>query len=346
MRETNKISIGLGTTGNCNLNCPHCYSKPFRGHTLKFEQISFLAEHENISSVNFGTGENILNPDFPKIIDFFYEKGIKMSLTSNGYSVICMSDDILKKFNDIDISLDFADQTVQNDFRNGQSWDFATKAMDKCRKLGIEFSTATALMNINYKEIPFLLKKVYQEGCNLRLNVFKKVIKAGITQFALNYDEFWTAVNLLFSHGKLISCSEPVVNAMLNIKPKVEKSPCGRNSFRIHPNGTIVPCVYWPESKIKILDIEKNFSQIFEEESFKIINTIPRFCEENCEKVNVCGGGCASRRFLNGRLDEPDEYCPIFKKKTIPKISIEYLDNFKDLVHSTYLCTFIFEGKE
>lgn len=342
----NGISIGIGTTGNCNLNCPHCYSKPLRGHTLTFGEVApLINSSDNICSVNFGTGENILNPDFMEIVDLCYSKGIKMSLTSNGYSVNCLKDEDLKKFNDIDISLDFAEKSVQNDFRHGQSWDFAAKAMDRCRRLGVEFSVATALMNVNYEQIPMLLEKVSEEGCNLRLNVFKKVIKAGVTKFALTFDQFWEAVRLLFTYGKLISCSEPVVNAMLGIEPIVPKSPCGSNSFRIHPDGGIVPCVYWPEGTIKLPDVEGNINAVFENDNFRIMKTIPEFCVKNCDKVDVCGGGCASRRYLNGKLDEPDEYCPLYLKKSIPEIEVVYAKELKDLVHASYLCTFIFGGR-
>jgi hypothetical protein len=36
---------------------------------------------------------------------------------------------------------------------------------------------------------------------------------------------------------------------------------------------------------------------------------VPRACE-GCPHLETCGGGCASRRLLRGRLDRPDEYCP------------------------------------
>ena len=72
---------------------------------------------------------------------------------------------------------------------------------------------------------------------------------------------------------------------------------------------------------------------------------IPQFCRDNCDKVDICGGGCASRRYLNGKLEEPDEYCPIYHRKTIPEIEVTYANVTKDLVHAAYLCTFIFKSK-
>jgi len=343
--QCNGVSVGIGTTGNCNLNCEHCYSKPLRGNTLTYDEIISLIEGKNITSINYGTGENILNPDFMKVVTYCYEHNIKQSLTSNGYSIMAITEEQLRMFNDIDISLEFTDESKQNSFRHGDSWNFVDKSIEKCRKADVEFSIATALMNINYKQIPSLLQKVNKEGCNLRLNVFKKVPKAGITKFSLTYDEFWEAVKLLFEYGELISCSEPVVNAMLDIPPIVHKSPCGLSSLRIHPDGCVVPCVYWPGSDLLIKDLKESFAPCFDSEAFSTIRIIPKYCLDNCEKVDVCGGGCAARRFLNGDINIPDEYCPIYLKKELPEIKVTHAKDRKDLVHSSYLCTFIFMGK-
>lgn len=362
------LSLGVGTTANCNLSCEHCYSRPLRGQSMTLEEVKMLVKGENkkVNSINFGTGENILNPEFSKIVDWVHDRGIKMSVTSNGYTINQLSDERMKKFNDVDISLDFPDKKEQNTFRHGNSWNFVDKAIKKCQRLGVEFSITTALMNVNYKQIPSLLERAAKENCNLRTNVFKPVPKADIWKFQLNYEQFWDAMNLMFSNGELISCSEPIVNAMLNIKPIVPQSPCGLESIRIHPDGEVMPCVYWinsesdvkhpdngvipaaywTKSSVHINDLEKSFEPAFKNEAFKRIRTIPDYCKDNCNKVDVCGGGCASRRYLNGKLNEPDMYCPIYNEKDTPNIKVTEFKGKKELVHSSYLCTLIFGGKK
>ncbi len=339
------LSIGMGVTANCNLNCKHCYSRPLRGQNLTLDQVLKVAETKNINSINFGTGESSCHPEFSEMVDKCYEMGIKMSLTSNGYSIIRLPDEQLRKFNDLDISLDFIGRSKQNSFRNGESQELVDQAIEKSKRLGIEFSITAVLMNINYKEIPQLLEKVAEEGCNLRVNVFKPVPRAGIYKYRLSFEEFWGVVCLLFAHGNLISCTEPIVNAMLDIPSTVPKSPCGSNSIRIHPNGTVSPCVYLTDSHVHIDSIEGSFEAALESETFKRMATVPEFCE-TCEKLGTCGGGCASRRHLNGGLDKPDEYCPLYRQKRIPEIKVTKCRKVKDLVHSSYLCTMIFEGKK
>lgn len=83
------------------------------------------------------------------MIDKCYEMGIKMSLTSNGYSIISLSDEQLTKFNDLDISLEFIGRSKQNSFRNGESQELVDQAIRKSKRLGIEFSITAVLMNIN-----------------------------------------------------------------------------------------------------------------------------------------------------------------------------------------------------
>jgi radical SAM protein with 4Fe4S-binding SPASM domain len=339
------FSVGIGTTGRCNFNCPHCYSKPVREYSLTFAEISTFLAGKNVDSINYGTGENILNPEFIRVVNHCHHQGIKQSLTSNGYTILELPDEILLKFNDIDISLDFSDQEFQDNFRKGSSWEMAQRSIEKCRRLGIEFSIATALMNINFKGIPFLLKKVKEEACNLRMNIFKRVPQMGITKYELSYEEFWEAMDIIFENGNLISCSEPIINAMLKIPPLVKKSPCGTRSLRIHPNGQIVPCVYWNASDFNIKNVDGSIRPVFESKNFQMIQTLPQFCIDNCDKVDLCGGGCASRRFLRGEIHLPDTYCPIYQNKPLPAINVSYAHEAKDLVHSSYLCTLIFEGR-
>lgn len=342
------FSLGIGATGRCNFNCKHCYSKRFRNVDLNMDDLRLIIEGKKVKSVNFGTGENILNPQFLEMVDYLYKKGIKMSITSNGYSLIKMSEADLRKFNDVDISLDFPDQKSHDNFRSGNASTLVSMAMEKCRKNNVEFSMATAVMNVNYKQLPELLKIAGREGCNLRTNIFKPV--GNITEFELSYDEFWDAIKLLFENGRLISCSEPIVNAMLGI-PTIEGSPCGKTSLRIHPDRNIAPCVYWDTTDLSIDQIKDSFEAKEKSNEFKIIRTIPEFCK-SCKNMSVCHGGCAARRLLTNGLHNPDKYCPIFNGKEeefrekFRGININWSESTKDLVHASYLCTLIFEGKK
>src|SRR5215467_14555873 len=58
------ISLGLGLTNECNLKCAFCYRDPTRADRLSLEQVRSVMERLPIRSVNLGTGENGMHPDF------------------------------------------------------------------------------------------------------------------------------------------------------------------------------------------------------------------------------------------------------------------------------------------
>jgi radical SAM protein with 4Fe4S-binding SPASM domain len=86
--------------------------------------------------------------------------------------------------------------------------------------------------------------------------------------------------------------------------------------MRITPDRFLKACVYWPDSDLVIEDLIEKKEDIFKTDHFKKSHYIPQFCL-GCEHVNNCGGGCSARRILRRQFKKPDEYCPIFQKKTI-----------------------------
>ena len=57
-----------------------------------------------VRSANLGTGENGLHPDFIPIVETLHAAGVKVSLTSNGYSVSVMPDVLVKGFHEVEFS--------------------------------------------------------------------------------------------------------------------------------------------------------------------------------------------------------------------------------------------------
>ncbi len=62
------ISLGLGLTNECNLACAFCYRDPARADRLSLDQAKAVMERLPVRSVNLGTGENGMHPDFKAIL--------------------------------------------------------------------------------------------------------------------------------------------------------------------------------------------------------------------------------------------------------------------------------------
>jgi MoaA/NifB/PqqE/SkfB family radical SAM enzyme len=62
--EAVRFSLGLGLTNECNLACSFCYRDPSRVDRLTLPQVKSVMERLPVRSVNLGTGENGMHPEF------------------------------------------------------------------------------------------------------------------------------------------------------------------------------------------------------------------------------------------------------------------------------------------
>jgi radical SAM protein with 4Fe4S-binding SPASM domain len=305
-------TVGIGLTNNCNLHCAHCYREQGQIYNLTLEDIEKVCDSLAIGSIGFGTGENGLNPQYLEIIHYLKGRGIKLTLASNGYTLSITPDEVLTYFRDVEFSIDFPDQKRQDEFRGEGNWRTIMEAIDRCTRLGIKISILAVLMNLNYLDQGRLAKLAASLGADFRVNAYQPMYT---DKFMLSYDQYWEGYRILFDQSELISVTEPLVNTFLGLDND-NGTPCGGSSIRITPDRRLKPCVYWPASDLTIEDLVQKKEAVFQTPLFNDTHTTPRFCL-SCEYVKSCGGGCAARRVLRGRPDEPDEYCPVVRGQEI-----------------------------
>jgi len=329
------VSVGIGITNDCNLDCAHCYRPQDRIYQLGFDEIRAICEMLDVASFNMGTGESWLHPEFSQIVEYLSERGIKASMASNGHSLTEMPVSLLKRFHDVELSVDFATPQGQDAFRGAGNWDCVMKAIDRCQRYGIEVTLLATLMNTNYYQMDGLVRVAGEVGANLRVNVYQPV---GQNDYLLSYEQFWEGYSRLLDSGGLLSTSEPIVNAMLGLG-NLEGSPCGRHSVRFTPRRYITPCVYWPQPDLTLEDLPRLTAEgILDSEQFQQARMVPDACHD-CPHVATCGGGCASRRKLLGNLNRPDRYCPLVRGETL-NLSFSPAPS-KDLPRGSNVCTTI-----
>jgi radical SAM protein with 4Fe4S-binding SPASM domain len=329
------VSIGIGITNDCNLGCAHCYRPQGRLFQLDLDEIRAICGTLDVASFNMGTGESWLHPQFPDIVEYLAERSIKMSMASNGYSLTEMPAALLTQFHDVELSVDFATPEGQDAFRGMGNWACVMEAIDRCHAHGVEVTILATLMNTNYDQMDGLVGVAGDVGANLRVNVYQPV---GQNDFMLSYEQFWEAYRRLFDAGRLLSTSEPIVNAMLGLD-SMSGSPCGRQSIRFTPRRYITPCVYWPQPDLTLDDLDGLTADgILASEQFRRSRLVPDACRD-CLHVESCGGGCASRRALLGDLNQPDIYCPLVRGETVD-LSFTSAPE-KDLPRGSNVCTTI-----
>lgn len=296
-------SVGIGLTNDCNLDCAHCYRDKTTISYLSLAHVKQLCEAVPVEAMGLGTGENALHPDFAAIVSYLRDRGIKLSMASNGHGLTIISEESLCAFSDVEVSIDFPTPADQDAFRGPGNWELVHRAIERCQKLGVEVSILATLMRQNYQQMDRMVALARQRGVNLRVNAYQAVKS---DTFRLEYDEFWEGYRRLFSEGLVVSCSEPVVRAVMGLGSA--PSPCGHRSLRINPRGQVIPCVYWPVQPgqgIHIADLEGFGEGVFQSDLFRQARQAPAQAAD-C----LCGGGCASRRALHGQLEAHDDYCP------------------------------------
>ena len=91
-RHKTLITIELDLTNNCDNKCPMCSGVKDKLAQLNFEQIKklideFADEFDGKSVIVSGGGEPTIHPNFVEILYYIKNKGIKIGLNSNGYSL-------------------------------------------------------------------------------------------------------------------------------------------------------------------------------------------------------------------------------------------------------------------
>jgi radical SAM protein with 4Fe4S-binding SPASM domain len=332
------IALGLGLTNECNLTCAFCYRDPTRADRLSLDQVKSVMECLPVRSVNLGTGENGMHPDFKAILAFLRTKPIKLTITSNGHSVAVLEDSELRAFHDIEFSLDYPTPAEQDAQRGPGNWELIQQQAERCVNLGVPVTIIAVMMKTNYLRLADVARVAKRFDAPLRVNVYQAVRS---DTYALSYEEYWDGFRRLFAETDVIAIGEPLVRAMAGLPPL--RGGCGVSTVRVTPRATTQPCVYWPGSGEPLSDLISMGLDILDSAPFEQARILPDACQP-CEFRDSCHGGCAGRRRLQGALRHPDCYCPIIRGER-PNLEIRMAAT-RDLPKLSSSCTTVVIARE
>lgn len=301
------ISLGLGLTNECNLTCSFCYRDPTQADRLSLDQVMAIMERLPVRSVNLGTGENGMHPDFKAILAYLRTQPVKLTITSNGHSVAVLADDELRAFHDIEFSLDYSTEAEQDAQRGPGNWALIQQQAQRCGRLSVPVTIIAVMMKSNHLRLAEVARVAKQLNAPLRVNVYQSV-RSDI--YALTYEEYWAGFRRLFEETDVIAIGEPLVRAMAGLPPL--PGGCGVSTVRVTPRATTQPCVYWTGLGEPLSDLLSDGLDILTSTPFEQARTLPQICQ-GCAFREPCHGGCAGRRGLQNALAEPDFYCPIVR---------------------------------
>src|SRR5580693_3410119 len=205
---TGKFALGLGLTNECNLACSFCYRDPARVDRLSLDQVRSAMESLPVRSVNLGTGENGMHPQFHEILGYLRTRPVKLTITSNGHSAAVLTDDELRAFHDIEFSLDYPTEREQDAQRGAGNWALIHEQVARCVRLGIPVTFISVMMKANYLRLAEVARVAKRYQSPLRVNVYQSV-RSNI--YSLSYEEYWQGFRALFAQTDVIAIGEPLV---------------------------------------------------------------------------------------------------------------------------------------
>ncbi|MBR1779056.1 MAG: radical SAM protein [Clostridia bacterium] len=369
-----KISnIGWSLGNACPCNCKQCYSLSVRNKGMDIskgmvDRVVSQIDKLHVKTVNLGGnepwytnsigGKSIL----PYILQKLNSIGADIGITTAGITLMNLYNENRETFhllNDVDISLDSPIKEEHDKNRGAYVYDLAIKSLEIAKKTGLERTIIICAMKWNFTRdrIDKFLDIAKKYGANIRFNMLKPVKKEHIDQI-VDVKTFYENYIYLLSKCETVDITEPRLSGLINNK-KSSRCPCGRTSLRIHsitPDGKIPvsPCVYIHDYKAGDL-LQDDIFDIINSEPFKEFrrrNENPEVIEEcrQCEKLEVCGGGCTANAYLwhywttgesNIYVKEPN--CPKDCEAAVNLDATQFLmaKTKKSLVHMDYLCTWI-----
>src|SRR5277367_3082530 len=189
-----------------------------------------------IRSVNLGTGENGMHPEFREILTYLRTLPVKLTITSNGHSAKVLTDDELRAFHDIEFSLDYSSEEKQDAQRGSGNWALIHQQAERCVRLGVPVTFIAVMMKANYLGLASVARVAKRYGAPLRINVYQAVRS---DLYALTYEEYWRGFRALFAETDVIAVGGRRVRGVAGLPPG--RGGCGGSTVRITPRGTTQP---------------------------------------------------------------------------------------------------------
>src|SRR2546430_17534583 len=148
-----QFALGLALTNECKLACSFCYRDPDRVDRLTLDQVRSVVGRLPVRSVNLGTGENGMHPNFQHILTFLKSQPVKLTITSNGHSIAILDDEDVRAFHDVEFSLDYPTEAEQDAQRGSGNWALIQEQAKRCRRLGVPVTIVAVMMKTKLSRV-------------------------------------------------------------------------------------------------------------------------------------------------------------------------------------------------
>ena len=318
-------------TRTCNLRCVHCYAdshaERYPGE-LTWEQccavIDDLADYQ-ANALLLSGGEPLLHPQLPLILQRAIDKGLKVTISTNGTRI---TPEYARLFKDlgvayVGISLDGIG-AIHDQFRGVQgAFNGAIRGFKLCEEVGQKTGLRLTLTRNNVQSMEQILDFIEQEGIQRVCFYHLVPTGRGVDVASLKPEEARAALDMLIARAQawhaagqtreLLTVTQPADGIYLLLRQLREGHPLAKETLRlltwnggganssgrgianIDPQGNIHPDQFW--QSITLGNVKKQkFSEVWEaanEPSAAMLQEL-RGSEDPLERQIKLSGRCAT----------------------------------------------------
>lgn len=328
--RTRKPIVVWNITRTCNLRCVHCYAdshaEKYPGE-LTWEQcravIDDLADYK-ANALLLSGGEPLLHPQLPQILEHATQRGLKVTISTNGTRITPDYAALFKKLGVayVGISLDGIG-AVHDSFRGVPgAFDGAIRGFKLCKEVEQKTGLRLTLTRNNVQCMEQILDFIEQE--DIRRVCFYHLVPTGrgVDVASLHPDEARRAIDMLIARAEswykagqtreLLTVTQPADGIYILLRQLRERNPLaaqtlkllnwnggganssGRGIANIDTQGNIHPDQFWQGVTLGNVKQQK-FSDVWEaahEPSAAVLKEL-RGSDDPMERQKKLSGRCA-----------------------------------------------------
>lgn len=305
-------TVGWGFSARCDLHCPFCYSSRVRLRTTHPEvglavAEQFLARNgPAIRSINFGTGESFLAPDFPQLLELCHRHAsqARIAITTNGAladlaPLALMT--VARTLHECDLSLDFAQAEAHDRWRGkAGTWDRALRALELSREMGLQTSIVMlgAPQTLTAGNLRGMARLAEAHQVALRINLYMPT--SGDMTFLPPSKTIFELLLFLQEWSAAVRSSDRLLSHLMG-QSLADSHLARRFSCRILPNGKASPSTYLLEPPWTVAATLDALDLAALPETTPFVRyaapPLPDACRD-CPEQTRCRGGSVERRWL------------------------------------------------
>jgi len=213
VKKGNGPVVVWNITHKCNYKCEHCYSNSGsfeeKEEMLSLEEVKRIVDElalEKVPVILLSGGEPLMRKDIFTIIEYIRDKGINVSISTNGSLIDEITAKLLKKLGVgyVGISIDGSEE-INDKFRGVKgAFSSSIKAINNCKdsnqKVGLRFT----LQKNNFHRVPYILSLM--DEMDIKRICFYHLVPQGrgkeIQNQMLSSDETRKVMDYLYTYCK------------------------------------------------------------------------------------------------------------------------------------------------